>query len=117
MRIVILLGLLISTGCVGYHNYDYTPPADGRNPFSPSTVIELAIVGGVDYTGYLYDVSGNKVGLLIDTCYEQDTLLKIETFNRLDKKQGGFETLLSGVYFYRIETADTTFTKKIILLK
>ncbi|MFA6407085.1 MAG: T9SS type A sorting domain-containing protein [Candidatus Paceibacterota bacterium] len=77
------------------------------NPFNPSTVIRYAVPHISEVSLIVYDALGREV----------------ETLVRDVKNAGEYEvrftasSLPSGIYFYRLQTADRTETKKMILLK
>ncbi|MFA6364937.1 MAG: T9SS type A sorting domain-containing protein [Candidatus Paceibacterota bacterium] len=77
------------------------------NPFNPSTVIHYAVPHTSEVSLIVYDALGREV----------------ETLVRERKNAGEYEvrftasSLPSGIYFYRLQTADRTETKKMILLK
>lgn len=77
------------------------------NPFNPSTKIdfELPYEGNVKIN--LYDVSGREIATLIN-----------------EYKSAGYYTVLfngsalsSGIYFYRMETGGSTFSKRMMIVK
>ena len=77
------------------------------NPFNPSTKISWQSPISSHQTLKIYDVLGNEVATLVDEfktagCYEVDF---------------SAPNLASGVYIYRLQTADFTETKKMILLR
>ena len=77
------------------------------NPFNPSTTISFALPvdGKVKLT--VYDVLGRELMVLADTKLSAG-IYRYE-FDATD--------LPSGVYFYRLRTAQTTMTKKMMLIK
>jgi hypothetical protein len=77
------------------------------NPFNPSTEIsfDLPNPGHVDLT--VYNVLGQKVVTLIDG--QREAGRHVATFKA--------DQYSSGVYFYRIQAADFSATKKMLLLK
>ncbi len=77
------------------------------NPFNPMTVIKYEIPRRTRVSLKVYDVLGRKVATLVDGAEEAG--LHIETFDAT--------SLSSGVYFYRLEMAQTTLTKKMIVQK
>jgi len=82
------------------------------NPFNPETVIRysLAKTGAVELA--VYNLLGQKVRVLVD---------KMQTVGSHDIKWDGRDDLgnrlASGVYIYRLQTAEFTQTKKMILLQ
>jgi hypothetical protein len=77
------------------------------NPFNPKTVIgyQLLVSGNVSLK--VFDILGNEVAILIDGYIEAGN-------HKVDFNAAG---LNSGVYFYTIESANFTETKKMILLR
>ncbi len=77
------------------------------NPFNPSTVIGFVLpqAGQVNLT--VYNVMGQKVTTLVDR-----HLGAGEHSARFDGS-----SVSSGIYFYRLQTADNLLTKKMVLLK
>ena len=94
---------------------DYKLEQNYPNPFNPSTKIRYtipfvslnAVERSVPVTLKVYDILGNEVATLVDE----------------DKEPGIYEVefvqtnLASGIYFYRIQLADFTEVKKMILMK
>jgi hypothetical protein len=77
------------------------------NPFNPSTNIEFSLPQTSEIELAVYDVLGRRVATLID-----------------GKRQAGsysvnFDAgnLSSGVYLYRLKTAEVTKTRKMLLIK
>jgi hypothetical protein len=77
------------------------------NPFNPSTTIKYDIVKEGNVKISIFDLSGKEVETLIDGV--QNAGSYSAAFNA--------SKLSSGVYFYKIQTADFTDTKKMILVK
>ena len=77
------------------------------NPFNPSTQIRFDIAKAGNVKIAVYDLTGKKVSELVNQNYEAGKY--IVNYNASD--------LASGVYFYKIETADYTSIKKMILIK
>jgi len=89
------------------------------NPFNPTTKIQFTIPfitlygteGTVSVTLKVYDILGNEVATLVDDEKEPgDYEVEFST------NSGGI-SLASGIYIYRIESADFVDTKKLVLLK
>ena len=81
--------------------------ANYPNPFNPTTTIEYSI-NTVDYVSLkVFDMTGRLVATLVDGV-QQPSNYQV-TFEAND--------LASGVYMYRLQAANTTITKKMILLK
>lgn len=77
------------------------------NPFNPSTKISWQSPIGSHQTLKVYDVLGNEVAVLVDE-FKPAGSYEIE-FNS--------DNLASGVYIYRLQTAEFTETKKMVLLR
>ena len=77
------------------------------NPFNPSTTIKYSIPQTSNVVIKLFDVLGNEVKTLVNE----------------EKQEGNYELefnaagLTSGVYFYTLQAADYSSTKKMILMK
>jgi len=77
------------------------------NPFNPSTSIKYALNKRQFVTLKIYDIIGNEVATLVNE--EKEVGRYQAEFNSAN--------LASGVYVYRIQTAEFIDTKKMILLK
>lgn len=81
------------------------------NPFNPTTIIEFSIPPGTGVNSLIllkiYDVLGNEVKTIFDEVKESGNYKA--AFNGSD--------LPSGVYFYKLITANYSATKKLILIK
>ena len=77
------------------------------NPFNPSTKISWQSPVGSHQTIKVYDILGNEVATLVDE-FKTAGSHEIE-FNS--------ENLASGIYIYRLQTAEFTQTKKMMLLR
>ncbi|MCB1058824.1 MAG: T9SS type A sorting domain-containing protein [Calditrichaeota bacterium] len=77
------------------------------NPFNPSTVIEFSLPTTSKAGLKVFDVTGRLVTTLVD---EQMT-----AGNHRAHFDGS--RLSSGVYFYKLEAADRSFTRKMVLIK
>ena len=77
------------------------------NPFNPSTKISWQSPVGSHQTIKVYDILGNEVVTLVDE-FKTAGSYEVE-FNS--------ENLASGVYIYRLQTAEFTKTKKMMLLR
>jgi hypothetical protein len=83
------------------------------NPFNPSTTIHYRVpTGGGRVRLTVYDLSGREVRVLVDA--EQSGGDYSSVWRGRD---GSGREVGSGVYFYRLEVAGTTFEKKMVLLK
>ena len=86
---------------------DYSLSQNYPNPFNPSTVIRFAIPKSSFVTLKIYNLAGMEVSTLLNE----------------ELSAGNFEAsfdgsgLSSGVYFYRLQTADFADTKRMTLIK
>ena len=82
------------------------------NPFNPTTTIkfDLAQPGLVKLS--IYNVKGELISTLVD-CHMTEGSKEV-TWNAKD--EGGF-TVSTGIYFYRLATAEFVETKKMVLLR
>lgn len=79
------------------------------NPFNPSTKIKWQLPLGSHQTLKVYDILGNEVAKLVDE-YREAGNYEIE-FNFSEFN------LSSGVYFYKLDAADFTSVRKMIVIK
>lgn len=77
------------------------------NPFNPSTTIKFGVPVTGNVSLKVYDNLGNLVATLVNDVKEAGTHLV--SFNA--------SNLASGIYFYRLEAAGTSVSKKMLLLK
>ncbi len=83
------------------------------NPFNPETTIRFNIPApGGDVTLRIYDVRGRLITRLVDA-----RNIVGERTVRWDGKDGRGNDVSSGVYFYRLQTGDQFFSRKLILLR
>lgn len=95
------------------------------NPFSPTTTITVNFLTEQHVLIEIYNVLGEKVGIVHDSLlygyheFELDTMYLVDFKIPFlpDTTYNSVSTLTAGVYFYRIITEDDTITKKMILLK
>jgi uncharacterized protein (DUF608 family) len=77
------------------------------NPFNPTTRIEYGLPQEAYVCINLYNVSGQKVAVLVDERQRAG-------YHSVDFNAAGFA---SGIYFYRIESNDFSQTKKMVLVR
>ncbi len=77
------------------------------NPFNPSTTIDFYLPTSENVNLTIFDATGSEVEVLINSFMESGN--HSVSFNAGD--------LSSGVYFYKIETAETQLVNKMLLLK
>ncbi len=81
--------------------------ANYPNPFNPTTTIEYSINSISQVSLKVFDLTGRLVATLVDGMQQPSNY-------RVDFDANN---LASGVYMYRLETPNTTLTRKMILLK
>jgi hypothetical protein len=82
------------------------------NPFNPKTVISYVLPTAGDANLSVYDAAGRRLRVLVDgpqSAGEQQVIW--------DGKDDSGMSLPSGVYFYRLQSADEAQTRKMLLLK
>lgn len=77
------------------------------NPFNPNTLIQYGLPKAAQVRINLYNISGQKVVVLVDERQEAG-------YHSVDFNAG---SLAGGIYFYKIEANDFSQTKKMILVK
>ena len=82
------------------------------NPFNPSTTIEFQLPQREYVTLSIYNTLGQKIRTLINKELSAGSY-KIEW----DGKNEGGKSVSSGVYLYKLESAETSVSKKMMLLK
>jgi hypothetical protein len=82
------------------------------NPFNPSTTISFTLPERTKVTLAVYDVQGKRVRTLVDAMLEEGRQEWV-----WDGKDSRGRPAATGVYFYRLETADRKLTRKMLLLK
>jgi len=113
---VVLSGIKINPipNSVGYNSNqlnNYELLQNYPNPFNPSTKIEYTLQNKSKVKLKIFDVLGNEVGLLVNQTQEAGTHTQTLNIKDLGKD------LVSGVYFYQLQTEDFIKTKKMLLLK
>lgn len=82
------------------------------NPFNPSTTIEFALPHATNLRLNVYNMLGQKVVTLADKFYQAGQFSV--TWDGRDESGQMVET---GVYLYRLESANMTVSKKMLLMK
>jgi len=77
------------------------------NPFNPVTTIAYTLKSGGKVRLAVYDLMGKEVALLVDGVQNAGT----------HQIKFSAEKLNSGIYFYKLQTADRVFTNKMTLMK
>jgi hypothetical protein len=83
------------------------------NPFNPVTTITYTLSQRTPVRIVIYDVAGKRVRALVDRAGAGAGQYTVDWDGRNDHGR----RVASGVYFYRMETADFTRTRKMVLLK
>lgn len=83
------------------------------NPFNPETVIHYSLSNPGWARLQVYTVTGELVSTLVDGHHERAETYTIHWRGQDD----GGKPVASGVYFYRLETADSWETKKMVLAR
>jgi hypothetical protein len=91
---------------------DFVLSQNYPNPFNPQTRIEYFLPRPAQVTLAIYNILGQKVKTLIDESHTAGT--KSVTW---DGKDPEGRLVASGIYFYKLETADYVDSKKMLLLK
>ena len=93
---------------------DFSLDQNYPNPFNSDTVIRFALPEGDDVELVVYNLAGQKVAMLVQGAREAGTYSV-----RWDGRDDGGRTLASGVYLYRLRTANgqQVETRKLLLLK
>ncbi|MBC8377249.1 MAG: carboxypeptidase regulatory-like domain-containing protein [FCB group bacterium] len=108
---------VVTTSIVSVDDLEMIPTAYGLsqnypNPFNPTTSIEFALPEAAEVSLEIYNLLGQKVRTLV-TGYVPAGYINT-SWDGLD--QNGKE-ISSGTYIYRLQTADQTFSKKMVLMK
>ena len=83
------------------------------NPFNPSAILSFHTTRDGFARAALYDASGRRVRTLLD-----ERMLTAGVHDvRLDGRSGTGTALPSGIYLYRVETAEGTASGRVVLLK
>jgi len=82
------------------------------NPFNPETVIKYYVPSSGEITVSVYNIIGQRVLNLVDGFVEQG----YGTVEWHGTDQSG-NPVASGIYFYRLETEETSLTRRMILIR
>jgi endo-1,4-beta-xylanase len=91
---------------------DHTLFQNYPNPFNPTTTIKYNLPKASKVRLTIYNVHGEKIRTLLDGFQAAG-----EHTIRWDAKSERNHTVPSGIYFYRLETTQGNFQKKMVLLK
>jgi hypothetical protein len=87
--------------------------ANVPNPFNPATTIHYRLARETEVRLGIYDVTGRLMRLLVDGELQRAGDQRL----RWDGLDDGGRPVASGVYLYRLEVADQSFTRKMVLMK
>lgn len=104
---ILQYGSAVSVENVNLNAADFSLNQNYPNPFNPSTIIQFAIPQSSFVTLEVFNALGEKVNVLVS---EE---LDAGTYNY----EWNASNFTSGMYFYRLQTADFIETKKMILMK
>jgi hypothetical protein len=110
LNIITLVSSIVLYSCIGSRAKVVSNQNDSQNypnPFSPSTEINFTTKTAQPVLITLFDIKGNPM----DTIFNGISLVG---YNKFIPKM---DTLPSGVYLYRFISKDTSYTKKLMLLK
>ena len=82
------------------------------NPFNPSTMIEYVLPSSGQVTLTIYDSRGRRVRELVNQV-QSDGIKQVEW----DGRDNAGQEVATGVYFYRLETAGETLSRKMTLVR
>jgi exo-beta-1,3-glucanase (GH17 family) len=82
------------------------------NPFNPSTTIRFAVSKPTHVTIKIYDAQGREVRTLVDRPFAAGKFVEI-----WDGRNDGEVSVMSGVYFVRMQTAEFVQVRKLVLVR
>ncbi|MEK7774617.1 MAG: M6 family metalloprotease domain-containing protein [Candidatus Zixiibacteriota bacterium] len=82
------------------------------NPFNPSTTIEFSVPEAGWVSLEVFNVTGQRVATLLRE-YVSAAVIRVDWDGRAENGQ----PLASGIYLYRLETEESSLTRKMVLLK
>ncbi|MBN2227337.1 MAG: T9SS type A sorting domain-containing protein [candidate division Zixibacteria bacterium] len=91
---------------------DYLLSQNYPNPFNPSTTIEFSLPARDRVVIAVYDILGRRVTTITDQVYAAG-VHRVEWNGR----DGSGTDLPSGMYLYRMQTGEKTYSRKMIMLK
>ena len=83
------------------------------NPFNPQTNINYSIPGLAKVSLTVYNVKGRKVKTLLSPTIQEAGEYSLSW----KAKDENDNSVASGVYFYRLDVGNSTYTRKMLLLK
>ena len=87
------------------------------NPFNPETWIPYQLHQDANVKISIYDISGNTVRTLNLGHKPTGSYMTNSTAAYWDGKNETGEHVASGIYFYALQTADFTATRRMVILK
>ena len=87
------------------------------NPFNPETWIPYQLETSADVTLQIYDMSGSVVRTIDLGFKGQGFYMTRATAAYWDGRNNMGELVASGIYFYKLQTADFSATRKMLILK
>lgn len=91
---------------------EFTLSQNYPNPFNPATEIKFALPENAHVKIEIFNVLGQRVLTLVDA--DMDAGYKSIVWNGADRSG---QSVSSGVYLYRMQAGEKTFTKKMLMLK
>ena len=87
------------------------------NPFNPETWIPYQLSESTDVTIYIHNIAGHLVRTLDLGLKPTGSYMTSATAAYWDGKNSVGERVASGIYFYTLQTADFTATRRMVILK
>jgi hypothetical protein len=109
MNVMVETGTGVDDGPHGLNRLDVNYP----NPFNPTTTIHFEVAAAGRATLRIYNVRGQLVKTLVDDAVEAG-IEQRAVWNGTDERG---RSVVSGVYFVRLEAAGFTETRKMVLLR
>jgi hypothetical protein len=95
----------------GYHRFPHV--AVSPNPMNPEATFTVATARGGRLRVDLFDARGRRVRSLVDQSNAPPGFYEV----RFDGRAEGGSPLASGIYFYRVETAEGTTEGRVVVLR
>lgn len=125
MRTTLLVAtfLVLVVGCNHPREWQARFP-EGLNPFSPTPRICFPVEAGEQTMVTLFDVQGTLRAVLFDTTLTENHNICIvdSAYYRSGSTDThasplSFNSLEDGVYFYKVETPDSAYTRNILMMR
>jgi hypothetical protein len=110
--VITWLGNLVNPATDAPKSYRTSLSQNYPNPFNPQTSIAFSLKQRGRVRLSIYDVSGALVRELVNEDRERGPYAEV-----WDGRDARGAAVASGVYFYRLQTRDTTLSRKMVLLK